>query len=187
MKLIGLGGTNGAGKDTVAEMLVERRGWLFVSLSELLRVEARSRGLEPTRQNLRDISSEWRRDGGLGVLVDKALEQYDPAVHPGLVVSSLRHPAEASRIHELDGLVVWVDADPRVRYERIVSRERDGEHHLAYEEFMADEAKEAQHGHDETTLNTSDVAARADIILDNGQEGSIEDFKTAAEQQLFRV
>ena len=186
MELIGLGGTNGAGKDTVAEMLVERRGWLFVSLSELLRAEARKRGLQPTRQTLRDISSEWRRSGGLGVLVDKALEQYDPEIHPGLVVSSLRHPAEADRIHELAGRVVWVDADPRVRYERIVSRERDGEHHLTYEEFMADEAKEAQHGDDKATLNTSDVAARADIILDNGRGGDIEDFKATAQQQLFK-
>ena len=184
MQIIGIGGSNGAGKDTVAEMLVERHNWLFVSLSELLRAEARKRGLEPNRQTLRDIGSEWRRDGGLGVLVDKAVEQYNPAEHEGLVVSSLRHPAEAARIHDLKGKVLWVDADPRVRYARITARARDGEQRITYEEFIADENVEAKHGHDEATLNTTAVKASADLVLMNDDHGTIEDFKTTAEKAL---
>ena len=68
MKIIGLSGTNGSGKDTVGHMLTERHGYLFVSLTDMLRKEAKKRGEEPSREVLRTISAEWRRESGLGVL-----------------------------------------------------------------------------------------------------------------------
>ena len=187
MNLIGLGGTNGAGKDTVAEMLVERRGWLFVSLSDLLRIEARNRGLEPNRQSLSTISTEWRRSGGLGVLVEKALEHFEPVAdqHEGLVVSSLRHPAEAEQIHAHGGRVVWVDAEPRIRYGRITSRARHDEGTHSFERFVAEEQAEmAHHEGDAATLNTGDVKKIADLILMNNGD-DIPAFYDHAEQQLF--
>ena len=70
--IIGLGGTNGSGKDTVGHMLAERHGYLFVSVTDILRAEAEKRGLSPEGENLRTKRAEWRRDGGLAVLVDKA-------------------------------------------------------------------------------------------------------------------
>ena len=72
LQIIGIAGTNGAGKDTVGELLAEHYGYLFVSVTELLRAEARRRGLPVEREVLRSISAEWRRELGLGVLVDKA-------------------------------------------------------------------------------------------------------------------
>ena len=79
MKLIGIAGTNGSGKDTVGQILAEKHGWFFISVSDLLRDECRTRGLEVSRENLRGISAEWRREGGLGVLVDKAVEVFERA------------------------------------------------------------------------------------------------------------
>lgn len=187
MNLIGLGGTNGAGKDTVAEMLVERRGWLFVSLSNLLRDEARSRGQEPGREVLREISAQWRREGGLGVLVEKAIEHFESVKdqHEGLVVSSLRHPAEAMVVHEYGGRVVWVDADPRIRYNRITSRVRDAESAHNFEQFMAaEQAEMAHHGGDKTTLNMGDVKKLADMTLMNDGD-DIPAFCDYAERELI--
>ena len=57
MKIIGIGGTNGSGKDTVGHMLVERYNWLFVSVSDFLREEARRRHLPVERQHLSSISA----------------------------------------------------------------------------------------------------------------------------------
>ena len=76
MKLIGVAGTNGAGKDSVGEILAKEHGYMFISVTNLLRAECTKRGLPIEREHLRAISSEWRRDGGLGVLVDKAVEHY---------------------------------------------------------------------------------------------------------------
>lgn len=184
MKLIGIGGTNGSGKDTVGHILAEKYGWLFVSVSDLLRDECRDRGLEVSRENLREISAEWRREGGLGVLIDKAVAAFEKldTQHEGLVVSSLRNPGECKRVTELGGTNVWVDADPRVRYERIqtANRGRGAEDDKTYEEFLAEQEAEMKHSGDEATLNMSGVKALADIEIFNETdlatlEKSIED------------
>jgi dephospho-CoA kinase len=192
MKLIGLSGTNGSGKDTVGHMLAERHKYLFLSVTDLLREEARERNWSVDRESLRTISAEWRREYGLGVLIDKAVSYFNDIEgnFSGLVVASLRNPGEADRMHELGGQVIWVDADPRVRYDRIQAhkseRNRAEEDNKTYEEFLADEAAEMHQSGDSATLDMSAVKARADMtILNNGAD--IEAFKNEAEATLTGV
>lgn len=185
MEIIGLGGSNGSGKDTVGEMLAERYGYLFVSVSDLLRDELKRRGLPIEREHLRSLSAEWRRESGLGVLVVKAVEFYrqHKDMYKGVVMASLRNPGEADEIHKLGGTMVWVDADPRVRYDRIFSRQRTAEDSKTFEQFMAEEQAEMQHSGDEATLNMSAVKEKADItIFNNGND--IKAFKDDAENRL---
>jgi dephospho-CoA kinase len=186
-KIIGVAGTNGAGKDSVGEMLAERRGWLYISVSDILRHGAEKQGLPIERNILRNLSAQWRRESGLGVLVDKALDEFKDAdgreKYRGLAIASLRNPGEADRIHELDGKVVWVDADPKVRYERIVSRLRSDEDRKTYEEFLAEEQAEMEHSGDEATLSINAVKAKADISIENNGN-DLETFKDAAEKSL---
>src|SRR3990172_3268454 len=67
MKIIELAGTNGAGKDTLGEILAKYHGFIFITVSDFRREEAKKRGLKPEREPLRQISAEWRRKKGLGV------------------------------------------------------------------------------------------------------------------------
>lgn len=172
--IIGLSGTNGSGKDTVGMMLAEKHGFMFVSVSELLRDELRKRGLPIIRDNTSALSAEWRREFGYGVLIDKAVALYEetPGDFKGLVMASLRNPAEADRIHELGGQVWWIDADPRTRYERIqanaMARGRAGEDNKTYEQFQAEEEAEMHQSGDAATLNMSAVRDKSDIKLVNG-------------------
>lgn len=172
-------------------MLAERHSFLFISVTDLLREEARSRGDEPSREVLRTISAEWRRESGhLGVLIDKAVEQYERVASDfpgGLVIASLRNPGEATRLHELGGTVIWTDADQRVRYERIIAhaaeRNRYDEDHKTFEQFCAEEAAEMTSSGDAATLNMSGVKDQADIfVTNNGTE--ITAFKNEAELAL---
>ena len=173
--LVGLAGTNGSGKDTVGQILDSRFNYLFVSVTELLREEARLRGLEVTRENTRLISAEWRRAHGLAVLVDKEFEQFQSVKerYSGLVMASLRNPGEVTRLHELGGKLIWLDADPKVRYQRVIDnshlRNRQAEDDKTFAEFMAEEEIEMNppKGGDEATLNGSAVKAKADFFIDN--------------------
>lgn len=189
MKLIGIAGTNGSGKDTVGHILAEKHGWLFISVTDMLRDECRARGLEVARENLRAISAEWRREGGLGVLIDKAVDAYDAqggdANYSGLVVASLRNPGEADRVHELGGSVVWVDADPQLRYDRIQSanRGRGSEDTKTFEEFLAEQEAEMKHSGDEATLNMAGVKALADTEIFN--ESDLETLESAISDLLL--
>ncbi|MBX4201882.1 AAA family ATPase [Candidatus Saccharibacteria bacterium] len=184
MKLIGLGGTDASGKDTVGEMLVDRFNWQVVSVSDILRAELNKRGTELNRKNLRLLSSEWRRESGLGVLVDKAVELFDKQRYKGLVISSLRNYGEADEVHKLKGKVVWVDADPQIRYERVVSRNRGTEDQVSFEEFLAEEQEQMFHYRgDQHTLNLSGVKDRADVSLINDGD-DIEEFKNQVQKAL---
>lgn len=157
----------------------------------MLRDEARARGQEPTREVLRGISAEWRRESGdLGVLIDKAIEQYQQVAdtYPGgLVIASIRNPGEADRLHERGGVVVWVDADPRVRYDRIQAnaeaRDRAEEDRLSFTEFQEQEAAEMTTNGDAATLNMSGVKAKSDICIDNNFD-TLSDFMDHAETIL---
>lgn len=187
-KIIGIAGTNGSGKDTVGQMLAKRHGWVFVSVGDVLRDELKRRQRAIERKNLRLLSAQWRREHGLGVLIDKSLDEFSSRNklkhYGGLVIASLRNPGEADRVHELGGKVVWVDADPKIRYQRINSRLRSTEDHKTYEEFREDEQDEMQYyRNDEATLNLTAVKGRADIFIENS-DNDIEDFKDNAEKAL---
>lgn len=172
---IGLAGTNGSGKDTVGLILAEKFGYLFIPVTELLRNEARRRGLPIEREFLRPISAEWRRELGLGVLVDKAIAEYekDADKYTGVVISSLRNPGEADRIHEFGGTMVWLDACPQVRYDRVqanaVVRNRAGEDNKTFEQFLAEEEDEmhAPVGGDSANLDGAAVKDRCDVFIMN--------------------
>ena len=170
--IIGLGGTNGAGKDTVGIILQDDSGFRFVSVTEAMRKELIRRGLPVDREHLRELSAEWRRKSGLGVLVDRALELHSADAHKyhGLVVGSLRNPGEADRVHELNGVVVWVDADPHVRYRRIQDnahlRDRKTEDDLSFEEFIESENAEMKTD-DEHGMHMLGVKEKSDFFIDN--------------------
>jgi dephospho-CoA kinase len=181
VRLIGIAGTDGSGKDSLGEMLRDEHGWNFISVTDILRDEATKRGTRLGRDTLRIISAEWRRAHGLGVLIDKAVESNGHK--KPLVVASLRNPGEADRVHELDGLVVWVDADPKVRFDRIKNRNRGSEDHVTFDQFLAEEQAQSQHLGDEATLSLSGVKAKADISLENNGN-NIESFKTQVRKAL---
>lgn len=188
MKVIGISGTDASGKDTVGQMLAERYSWLFLTVTDILREEAKKQNLPMERQSYRQISAEWRRDHGMAVLIDYTLQKFQSLKekYQGLAVASLRHPAEADRIHELGGQVVWVDADPQVRYERVVARNRGTEDRVTLEEFMAEEQTQMNHSGDGATLNLSGVKEKADIFLENNGS-DIEKFKDEAEKALTAI
>lgn len=170
--LIGISGTNASGKDSVGLLLQEKNNLCFISVTESLRSEAKRRGLPPKREVLASISAEWRRNSGdLGILVHKAIGLFElEAKHyKGLVIASLRNPGEADTVHEQGGFVVWVDADPKIRYRRIQAnnRGRGEEDNKTFEQFLAEEAAEMNRIGDEATLETAAVKPKADGVIIN--------------------
>lgn len=172
-KIIGLSGTNGSGKDTVGRILADKYGYLFISVTELLRKEAMRRGQPVERGVLRTISAEWRRENGLGVLCERVLAEYEKVKdkYQGVVMASLRNPGEADTVHSHGGVVVWVDAEPLTRYNRIqanaVNRGRAEEDNKTFEQFLIEEQAEMHSSGDEATLDMAGVKQKADIFIEN--------------------
>ena len=132
-------------------------------------------GLQINRVNQSALSKRWRNESGdNGIMFRRAIEAYlkEQAVggYKGLALVSIRHPDEVSRVHEHGGIVVWVDANQRLRYDRLQSGNRDrADDRISYEQFQADEYREMHPPKDapEGSLNMRAVRDAADIVIEN--------------------
>jgi len=185
MRIIGIAGTNGSGKDSLAHILRDDYGWFFVSAStDLIIPELEKQGRPLERHEMAALTTEWRQKEGMGAVINHALSFYKAQgkEYPGLVIGSLRHPGEAQRVHELGGTVIWVDADPKVRYERIYSRRQGDKDQKTYEQFLSEEQAEMVHSGDKATLNMAGVKDAADSVIENNS--SLEALKASVEKLL---
>ena len=191
MKIFGLAGTLASGKDTVANLLAEKHGFLHVSTSDMLRAEKKrvfGDSPEALLQRNDPYANKLRETKGPGVLVLLAKEEYErnKSKYPGgLVASGIRSIGEAEEIKKMGGKIIFVDADSKVRYGRISGRNRDSnDSSVSYDEFMAMERSESEVDPDDKTIqNIPAMKDRADIFLENNGN-DIEAFKNEAEKAL---
>ena len=102
-----------------------------------------------------------------------------------MVISSIRNSGEIDRIHDFGGELVWVDADPEIRFERISSRGREDDP-KTFNEFEAQQQAEMERSGDEATLNMAEVRERADRVFTN-DHGDVESLEKAIETELARL
>ncbi len=188
MKIIGIGGTNGSGKDTLSQILADDYGWLFVSVSgDLIIPELIKRGLPLEREQMAALTAEWNRKISKGAVIAKAVEKFNESSktkkYNGLVISSIRHPWEADRIHNLGGKLVWVDADPKLRYNRIFNRGQGDKDKKSFALFQVEEQTEKDHAGDEATLSWQGVKDHADFFIKN-DSNDFEAFKQTVQKAL---
>ena len=139
--LVGLTGTNGAGKTSGADYL-KQRGFRYFSLSDEIRLELSKRNEAPTRENLTRVGNELRARFGAGVLARRIMARLAPNEH--YVIDSIRNPSEVAALRELPGFrLVHFDAPREVRYRRAVER-RDERTPLSFEEFAEQEDREME-------------------------------------------
>ncbi len=139
--IIGLTGTNGAGKTEVSQYLVSR-GFEYHSLSDEIREEIRRREVEITRDMLIAVGNELRSRFGTGVLAERVLARLGR--DRNYVVDSIRNPAEVEVLRRRkDFLLMAIDAAQAVRFERSKLRGREYAAQTL-EQFIQEEEREMQ-------------------------------------------
>lgn len=174
--IIGLTGKNGAGKGEVARFFSDS-GYEYHSLSDVVRDEIVKGGHAVTRELLIKTANDLRHKFGAGVLAERIIESLSPEAHA--IVDSIRNPfeVEALRRHKSFHLLT-IDADPKVRFERLVNRNREGDPRT-YEAFLELEAREAQTP-DPASQQLNRTAQMADAIVYNN--GTTEELKEQVRQ-----
>ena len=178
--VFGLTGKNASGKGTVAEIL-KKKNFTYHSLSDSLRDELKSLKKEETRENLIDIGNELREKGGPGVLADKLMPKLN--TENNHIVDSIRNPLEVISLRKETLLrrffLISVDANSRLRYDRLCSRGRIGDTD-SWEKFVEQEKKE-ENNDDPNKQQLSRTMEMADYSIDNS--GTLEEL----EAQVNRI
>ncbi|NBV82753.1 hypothetical protein EBR57_01315 [bacterium] len=122
-RLIGLIGTNGAGKSVVCDYL-RQQGFLVASLSDIVRAEVRHRNKPETRDVLVQTSNDLKIQFGMDVLARRSFHESSEKDVSSIAFDSIRNLAEVQYLHEKGVVFLGVDAPIALRYDRIVQRGR---------------------------------------------------------------
>ncbi|MDE1944642.1 MAG: AAA family ATPase, partial [Patescibacteria group bacterium] len=116
--IIGITGTNGSGKGTVVDYLVEK-GFRHYSARDFIVAEIERRDLPVDRPHMQQMGNELRRAHGPTYII----EQLFAAAEEGggnAVLESVREVAGAKFLKQRGAVILATDADRKLRYERIV-------------------------------------------------------------------
>lgn len=161
--IIGLSGTLGAGKDTVAQYLVQK-GFQHLSLSDFVREEARRRKIGLDRDSLRELANIMVEKSGGEILAKIAMSRKKKK---DLVLSSIRRIPEIDYLHKnKDFILIFVDAPIIIRYRRLRQRARVGDDTMSFKDFKAQEKLEMS---GKSTQRLDLCKKKADVLIDNSQ------------------
>ena len=173
MKAIAFTGMPGAGKSE-AVRVAEELGIAVVRMGDVVRNEARKRGLELSDENVGGLADEMRREHGKDIWARKCLEELKGK--DVVVIDGIRNIEEVEffRRYIKNFILVAIRASPRIRYERIAKRGRSDDTD-SIEKMKERERRELSWG-------LGSVIAMADVIIVN--EGNLEEFREKIRQLL---
>ena len=162
-----------AGKEEFQKVAAEE-GYVIVRMGDVVREEARRRGLLIADAAVGGMAHEERQKHGMAVWAERTI----PHVHADRVcIDGLRSPAELATFRKAfgRGLVVFaVVAPPEIRWERVQHRRREDDA-KTWEEFLRRDARECGWGLEE-------VIGAADVTIVN--EGALEAFYATVRKAL---
>ncbi len=177
-EIIGIGALPRAGKDTVADMLVDA-GYMAVSLGDIVREYTRERHKDKpdpiSRANTTETSNWLRSQYGADFVLREALKRFETErakgkQFKGVVLHSIRAPIEVDFILANGGEMLWIDADDEIRHQRSLTYMRDGELPTTLAEFKEQEDAQWQPQpgiSEEVQMNVSYVKAHATVRVTN--------------------
>lgn len=181
--IIGVTGTIGAGKGTVVEYLVRERGFIHLSARDFIMGEIRRRGMEvEDRSATRLVANELRAEHGPAYIIEQLYSRAEERGEPALI-ESIRTIGEAEFLKGKGALILAVDADRKLRYERITARGLSTDH-VDFDTWVAQEERELA-STEPWDMNVIGVMRMADGRIEN--DGTLEELNQKVDAFLAGV
>lgn len=145
--VVGVTGTNGAGKGAVVDRLITRYGAKHYSVSALIIEKGKEMGIPPENRSeitrlANSLREEYGKDYFIRILGDRAVKSGNRVA----IIESLRCPGEIDSLTERFGndfLLIGVDAPTEMRYHRTTKRgDVVKDNGLTFEDFNRQEMEE---------------------------------------------
>jgi len=157
-RVICVTGMAGCGKEEFVKV-AEERGLPIIRMGDIVREEAKRRGLKFSDESVGGMAHEERVKHGFGVWAERTIPRVKEAV---TIIDGIRGREEVEVFRRTFGdrlVVVAIHASPRTRYARILKRGR-GDDVISQAEFQRREERELGWG-------LAEVIATADHMVVN--------------------
>jgi len=143
--ILGLVGPIASGKETVKKYLVEQYKAKDCKFSTILRDVLNRTTVPLSRENLQKLSTILRANFGEDLLAKAIAMDASKLDSDVVVIDGVRRPTDIEHLNKLPNFfLVKIDADPKLRYERLVKRnENIGDDKKTFEQFQKDHEAEA--------------------------------------------
>jgi dephospho-CoA kinase len=167
--IIGLVGETGSGKDTFCDYIkktVKEPVFYFRfsdPLSEVLKIFFE----EVKKEDQQWLVGHLRKRFGeniLGEAIKKKIKNIERGI---IILNGVRMPQEVKMIKEMNGKIVYITADPKLRWERVNKRGEKKDDSVSYEKFLEIEKAKSE-------VLIPKIGEKVDFKIKNN--GSIEDF-----------
>ena len=187
MKVVGLTGTFGAGKNVFKDALMHKKNCYYVSLSTLIKEESlRKKHLPVDIVNKQNLGNELRQRYGNDALVKTAWNfmQKNKEV---MIIAGIRNPGEAEFLRKAVGrdfVFIGIDAPREIRWERVQKR-NDPVDPKNYEDFAKVDDRDQGAGEPDYGQQVRKCIEMADYVLIN--DGSYEDFMKKCDEIIAKI
>ena len=161
--IVGITGMNGSGKGTVVDLL-KQKGFKHYSAYDLLMEEVNRLNMPQNRDSLIIIGNKYRKQFGPGYIASELINK--AKIDGGnAIVESIRTVGEVDTLKKEGGILLAVDAQQKLRFDRNIKRGSIKDN-VSWEEFVNQENKELE-SLDPNKQNLISCRNMADFVVDN--------------------
>ncbi len=160
--IIGLVSKIAAGKGTIAKYLESKYNASSYRFSTMLRDILNRLYLNINRENMQKLSTILRQNFSEDLMAKVIAQDVKKDKHKFIIVDGVRRLADIKYLKELEGFyLIAIEVNQKSRYERLIKRsENQGDINKSYEQFLKEEAGEAE-------LQIPATMETADFVIDN--------------------
>ena len=177
-KIVGIAGMPGAGK-TLAASIAKQMNFEVIVMGDVVREEAKRRGLMPTPENLGKLMLQMRKEEGKAVIAKKCIPKIEKGKSDFVAIDGIRslHEVEEFRRFFPNFTILAIHSSPKTRFERLFKRKRSDDPEK-WATFLERDMRELEVG-------LGHVIALADHLIVN--EGSKTEFENKVREFLRKV